>query len=303
MNKKRTFQDFSPNAQISSNTLLLNSKKDRSKNVLWTTDIRQELPVFMGLEGPSTSQPRTLIQVFEESVAEMQNMPALHIERAGKWVEATWNEYRDQAVNFAKAAISKGVEAFQTVNILGINSPEWFYSFIGGIYACVVPVGVYLTNNSETCGYIAKHSECGILVCDSVEQFSKYSGQLAELTSIKAVVIWDPALNDEELKKLINPYVPVYSWREFIRIGKKSNVDLEFNRRRQLQTPGTCCNVVYTSGTTGNPKAVLLTHDNLLYPCLAGKDFLPGLEKVKVVSFLPLSHIAAQQVDIIGKNP
>ena len=76
-------------------------------------------------------------------------------------------------------------------------------------------------------------------------------------------------------------------------------------KRVKNQTPGQCCNLVYTSGTTGDPKAVMLSHDNLtwtwsLYNNLKYANNLEAIspkKPIKIVSFLPLSHITAQMAD------
>lgn len=67
-----------------------------------------------------------------------------------------------------------------------------------------------------------------------------------------------------------------------------------------VQSPGHCCSLVYTSGTTGNPKGVMLSHDNYtwLNTITAGKLPFPN-ESPRIVSFLPLSHVAAQYADLI----
>ena len=67
--------------------------------------------------------------------------------------------------------------------------------------------------------------------------------------------------------------------------------------RMNKQRPGMCCNLVYTSGTTGNPKGVMLSHDNLIWGACCANTFLAqemDLSNEKVVSYLPLSHVAAQ---------
>lgn len=299
---KKTLEQFAPNVQISSDTILKNAIIDGYKDVLWTSDIKKELPIFLGKNDQNSMKPITVIELFEEAVQQEKDNKALYVERGGQWINFTWNQFHKFAVNFAKAVISVGVEAYQTVNILGFNSPEWFFAFIGGIYACVVPVGVYLTNNSETCCYVANHSDCGVLVVDSIEQFKKYENHLGELKRLKAVVIWGD-INPDQIKSLVNQYVPVYSWYDFIGIGIKSSVELEFSNRVHMQNPGNCCDVVYTSGTTGFPKAVLLSHDNLTYTCRAWKTIVKETlpERLRVVSYLPLSHIAGQMFDIISK--
>jgi long-chain-fatty-acid--CoA ligase ACSBG len=173
---------------------------------------------------------------------------------------------------------------------------------MGAIYAAVIPTGIYITNNSETCLYIAEHSEAGCLVLDSLEQFNKYAKDLNKLKSLKAIVFYCE-LTEEQLKSMVNPYVPVYQWKDFIELGRKANVDLEFNDRVRMQKPGNCSNIVYTSGTTGQPKAVLLSHDNMTWltrSLFHGYKHMLG-QNNKIVSFLPLSHIAAQIMDLYRK--
>jgi long-chain-fatty-acid--CoA ligase ACSBG len=73
-------------------------------------------------------------------------------------------------------------------------------------------------------------------------------------------------------------------------------------KRIENQNPGQCCNLVYTSGTTGKPKAVMLSHDNLswtwqLYNNMKYEDVDSFPKPIKIVSFLPLSHITAQMAD------
>ncbi len=253
-------------------------------------------------QGNGSIKPMTLMEIFDKTVKENLKEEALFFERNGTWQSWTWNHYNKEAMFFAKGLINIGVEPYKTVNILGHNSPEWFASFIGGIHACVVPVGIYNTNNSETCIYIGEHSEVGCLVLDSLVQFRKYEKDLARLKYLKAIVFYCQ-LTEIELKSLINPYCSVYMWNDFIELGKKATVDLELNNRIRMQKPGNCCNIVYTSGTTGFPKAVMLSHDNMTWAarCLTLSFSSVIGERHKLISFLPLSHIAGQIIDIIRK--
>ncbi len=297
-----TFEDFSPMSQISTSTILNSKSTDHHKDILWTSDIKRELPVFMSRSATGSMPPVTMMEVFESAVKECPKEEALCFERDGQWTSWTWNHYHKETVAFAKALINIGIEPYKTVNILGYNSPEWFTAFMGGLYACVVPSGVYLTNNSETCVFIAEHSECGCLVLDSMEQYKKYEKELSKLKNLKAIVFYCN-LSDDELKGMVNPYVPIFLWNDFIQLGRKGNNDLEFNHRVRMQNPGNCCDIVYTSGTTGHPKAVLLSHDNLTWTGQAMVKSYAGIfgTKHKVVCYLPLSHIAGQINDILCK--
>lgn len=293
-----TLNEFCPISQLSTATML----GSQLKNVLYTSDIKKELPIFLTKDPYGSLTPSTMMEIFEEAVKENPKDDALFIEKNGQWQSWTWNHYYKEATNFAKALINIGVEPYRTVNILGFNSPEWFAAFIGGMYAAVVPSGVYLTNNSESCMYIAEHSECGCLVLDSIEQFKKYEKDLQKLKSLKAIVFYCD-IKDADLKAMVNPYVPIYLWKDFVELGKKANLEIEFNQRVSMQKPGNCCNIVYTSGTTGQPKAVLLSHDNLTWvgKTLKARYYHLLGEGNKIVSYLPLSHIAGQVNDIIRK--
>jgi long-chain-fatty-acid--CoA ligase ACSBG len=300
------YTDFSPVAQISTQTILESRKAEEGKNALWTTDIRTELPIFLTKEGLGSLPPITVIEMFENSIKEVLKEEALFVERGGKWVSWTWNHFQKEVNSFAKALISIGIEPYKTVNILGFNSPEWLTAFMGGIFGCVVPTGIYLTNNTETCVYIAEHSEAGCLVVDTIEQYKKYEASLNKLKSLKAVVFYGDVVKEADIKALTNPFVTLYTWKDFIEIGRNAEVDLELLKRKKMQSPGNCCNIVYTSGTTGQPKAVLLTHDNMTWITRAmvgsyAEVFFPKNTKHRIVSYLPLSHIAGQYMDILSK--
>jgi long-chain-fatty-acid--CoA ligase ACSBG len=244
--------------------------------------------------------PLTIMDVFERRVKDTPKEEALFIERNGQWTSWTWNHYHKEVVAFAKALINIGIEPYKTVNILGFNSPEWFTAFMGGVYACIIPTGIYNTNNSETCLFIAEHSECACLVVDSLEQYNKYAKDLGKLKSLKAVIFYCD-IKEDQLKSMVNPYVPIYLWKDFIELGRKASVELEFNDRVRMQKPGNCCNIVYTSGTTGFPKAVLLSHDNMTWLIQVFYNIFYEIlgDNNRIVSYLPLSHIAGQINDLL----
>lgn len=254
----------------------------------------------MSKEEPGNSTPKTIMDIFEEAVIEKGDEECIFTERYNKWISFTWNQYHKQVINFAKAVISLGVDPYQCVNIAGFNSPEWLFSCLGAMYACTVSVGVYPTNNAETCFYIAEHSDCGVLVVDSIEQYKKYEPYFPKLKRLKAVVFWGE-IRQDLIKSLANPYLEVYSWDEFIAMGKKSNCEQELTKRIQRQKPGNVCNIVYTSGTTGFPKGVLLSYDSLIFISEQFPKVSNMKKGLRFVSFLPLSHIAAQIFDIFSK--
>lgn len=124
------------------------------------------------------------------------------------------------------------------------------------------------------------------------------------LPEIKAVVAWGVETIPEDLAKDSR----VYTYKSFLDLG--ANVkDNEIEAIIAKQKPGMCCILIYTSGTTGHPKGVMLSHDNVLFNATSlGNDLMENAptsdpvnpEDQRVVSYLPLSHIAGLQFDLIG---
>ena len=94
----------------------------------------------------------------------------------------------------------------------------------------------------------------------------------------------------------------VMSWKELMELGsseKGEDADADLNERLSNMYVNQCCCLIYTSGTTGNPKGVMLSHDNVVFTAMTVVDLLK-LDKERVISYLPLSHIAGLMVDVFG---
>lgn len=113
---------------------------------------------------------------------------------------------------------------------------------------------------------------------------------------MKAILYWGKEPIDEDLKSKIN--VPVMTWNKFLSTGD-SVTDEELEKRSNDVKVGECASLIYTSGTTGPPKAVMISNDNLTWTAKNLVDHYVKLDhNERIVSFLPLSHIAAQLIDI-----
>jgi long-subunit acyl-CoA synthetase (AMP-forming) len=238
--------------------------------------------------GANGSKQRVM-DVFERTVRSHGPRPALKVKRNGGWKTYSWNEYRQQVRQVARALISLGTQPGRGVAIIGYNCPEWFFADVGAIYAGLVPAGIYTTSSPEQCAYIAGHCEAPVVFVENQEQLAKFVAVRDKLPALKAIVLMRGESNTPG----------VYGWTKFLELGLNTP-ESEVDRRMAAQSPDAMASLIYTSGTTGTPKAVMLSHDNLTWTAQAAADLVGGQPDDQVISYLPLSHIAEQVVSLHG---
>ncbi|XP_022106197.1 long-chain-fatty-acid--CoA ligase ACSBG2-like isoform X2 [Acanthaster planci] len=224
------------------------------------------------------------------AVKNYPNCIALAIKRNGEWVKWNYAEYYKDVRRAAKSFLKLGLERYHGVGIIGFNSPEWFISDLGAMFAGGFGTGIYTTNSAEACQYVADNCQASIIVVENKTHLNKILKVWDKLPHLKAVVQYTGKLEE----KMDN----VYTWPEFMDIGKDV-ADSDLDDIIDSQAPNHCCSLIYTSGTTGNSKGVMISHDGFLWQakgCAKAAHLKQGCEIV--VSYLPLSHVAAQLFDI-----
>lgn len=232
---------------------------------------------------------RTVMQVFDGVVERKHDQPALKWKQGNQWRSKTWSEYRDDVHLAAKAMIALGLEPGRGVSIIGFNCVQWVVANVGAIFAGARPAGIYTTNSPEQCEYVASHGEAQIVVCENPDQLAKFMEVRDNLPEVKAYILMRGDSSEPN----------VYGWPEFLDKGKEVD-DAQLQARIDAQKPDDVCTLIYTSGTTGNPKAVMISHDNLTWTAKSALDALGYADGDIVVSYLPLSHIAEQIMSLHG---
>ncbi|XP_035203967.1 long-chain-fatty-acid--CoA ligase ACSBG2 isoform X1 [Oxyura jamaicensis] len=260
---------------------------------VWTTQRDGEVRLRMDEQGIGSEAPKTVHDLFQEATSKYGDYFALASKKGGQWIKLTYKMYYDECYKAAKSFLKLGLERFHGVCLLGFNSPEWFIADIGAILAGGLAVGIYTTNSPEACHYVAENSSANVVVVENHKQLQKILEVQHKLPHLKAIVQYGEELKEKRPN--------LYSWREFMDLGK----DVPDTQLREIidsQKPNQCCTLIYTSGTTGQPKGVMLSHDNLTWTSLAAGRSITLAEATEkqelVVSYLPLSHVAAQMTDI-----
>ncbi|XP_068461365.1 long-chain-fatty-acid--CoA ligase ACSBG2-like isoform X2 [Clinocottus analis] len=257
---------------------------------LWSTSRHKAVRLRMEGSGPASETPMTVHQMFLQTVQTYGDHPALASKEEGQWVTLSWRQYYEQCRAAAKSFLKLGLERYHGVGILGFNSAEWFIADIGCIFAGGLAAGIYTTNSPEACQYVAANSEANILVVENQKQLEKILQVKDHLPHLKAIVQYKGELQQKA------PFL--YTWAEFMKLGEDVP-DEQLNAVIDSLRANECCTLIFTSGTTGNPKGVMLSHDNLTWTVhrAASMVDLKYAEEV-MVSYLPLSHVAAQLVDM-----
>eukprot|EP00161_Ancyromonas_sigmoides_P011089 TRINITY_DN279_c1_g1_i1.p1 TRINITY_DN279_c1_g1~~TRINITY_DN279_c1_g1_i1.p1 ORF type:complete len:676 (-),score=316.18 TRINITY_DN279_c1_g1_i1:91-2007(-) len=248
--------------------------------------------ITVGAEHPASLAPTTVPAVFRATVDRFPRHAAMRVERGGGWQDTTYAEYHDSVQRVARALISLGFERHRVVSVIGFNSPEWFVADLAAIFAGGIAAGIYTTNGPEATKYVLEHSKSFACVVENQKQLDKVLSVRAGLPDLKAIVVYDPEWSGKTGDG-------VYSWAQFLELGEDKYQD-ELEKRIKGIKPGHCSTLIYTSGTTGNPKAVMISHDNVTWTSRAATDwFATAVDgEEHIISYLPLSHIAAQMVDI-----
>ena len=157
----------------------------------------------------------------------------------------SYEDYHKDIKTVAKAFVKLGLEPHRSVAILGFNSPEWFLSEMGAIYAGGMSAGLYPTNSLETNVFVMNDSRANIFVCEDDKQAKAVLAVREELHHLKKIVVYPRTTLD-------NNYV--IGWDHLMRIGKAYKNNQVLQDRHKNMAINQCAKLIYTSGTTGNPK-------------------------------------------------
>jgi long-chain-fatty-acid--CoA ligase ACSBG len=135
------------------------------------------------------------------------------------------------------------------------------------------------------------HSESLVVFCEDNRHLAKFLAIKSELPTVKAYVVWneEPNVKGDD----------IMSWAQFLKLGEGTEHQATLDARIAGLKPSRCCTLIYTSGTTGNPKACMISHDNMVWTATTVGKVISAGPADRTISYLPLSHIAAQMLDIV----
>ena len=226
---------------------------------------------------------KTMPEMFNMQLNKYGDKTLISYKLNGQYVDLSWNEVNYKIRSVAKFLLESGIKKNDAVCVFAETRYEWCVADMAVLYIGAVSVPIYSTNSAEEAEYILK--DCGAKVCFvgnkiHLERVLKVSKKLPNL---KTIVIFN---DDEAADSKILPL------SEVIAIGAKSTKDKDIDKRCAAITEDDLLTIMYTSGTTGNPKGVMLTHKNIIVNIKQSVTrFVDHVhEETLFMSFLPLSH-------------
>lgn len=212
----------------------------------------------------------------------------------GDWIPTKWSEFGELTLSLASGFRELGLEPGQAVSIVAGTSRDWLVTDMATTMAGGITVGVYTTITAEQSHYIIDHAESRIVVVENKDLFNKISGILDQIPTVRNVVLIDPEGVNLDGEKVL-------SWMDVIERGRKQGTE---GRRALVEEagarePGQIATYVYTSGTTGPPKAAMLNHANILAAMHFYASVFEFGDGECSISFLPLAHMLQRTIDYL----
>ncbi len=224
-------------------------------------------------------------QIFKKQVEKYGNRIAMRYKDNGSWKETSWKLFGKQVDAISKALMQLDVKEQDRVGIFSQNRPEWTIVDFAVIGIRAVPVPIYPTSTTRQAEYIINDARIRILFVDGQAQYEKALSLLSTNPFLEKIIVFNgdlPIAGDDG----------VCYFADLLKTGHALNLDAEVAARLDRAEKEDLLTLVYTSGTTGEPKGVMLTHANILFQAAQHDQRLLNPNDSDIsLCFLPLSHV------------
>jgi long-chain acyl-CoA synthetase len=239
----------------------------------------------------------SVVSLFSQLSSSHNTDPYLWKKSNGKFISLSWKEVKENGEALVKGLLSLGILKGDRVIILSENRPEWQIADLAIMAIGAISVPAYTTSTTNDYKHIINHSAARCLIVSSHDLMLK--ALPAVLGSSKCTNVIKIEEDRIEYKEPIN----IINWNTLIEDNKNTswdaianedyqNSDLKKISETHKRTDTAC--IIYTSGTGGSPKGVMLSHGAMLTNCTGAQELLknltPNLKEIRFLSWLPLSH-------------
>ena len=206
--------------------------------------------------------------------------------KTNTWIPTTWNQFSDTVAIVSNALVELGVGVQENIGVFTQNKPESLFMDFGAFGIRAVTVPLYATSSEAQVHYILEDAGIRYLFVGEQQQYEVAFRVMALSTSLKQIVVFD-----HDVKLDPQDQTTVY-FEDFLAMGKNRQHQAEVDKRTAESDTEDLMNILYTSGTTGESKGVMLSHAGYESVMDAHCERFPGLgENDVVINFLPFTHV------------
>ena len=230
----------------------------------------------------SRNAPQSVPALLARNVARFPDKPAYREKEFGIWQSWTWAEAAKEIDDFALGLLSLGASPGDHIAIIGRNRPALYWAMVSAQKVGCIPVPLYQDAAAEEIAYALNHCGARYVVVGDQEQVDKVADVRAELTALEHVIY----LDGRGLRKYDHSHMTSYA-----DIAAKGGDRAEMDRRTNALTYDDTAVMLYTSGTTGRPKGVVLSNRNVIETAKHSSEFDHLRPEDEVLAYLPMAWV------------
>ncbi|MGI5156804.1 AMP-dependent synthetase/ligase [Microbispora sp. CA-102843] len=234
---------------------------------------------------------RTVCEQLRWAAQEHPDSPAYSDPAGDGWATLTYAEARRRVLQIAAGYAALGLRPGDAVALMLVNRSEHVLADLGAVHAGAVPCSIYATFAPEQVAYVARDVGARIAVLGGPADLARWEPVLGELPALTRIVMLEGAPEGDER---------FLSWETFLKLGADALAadPAAVDARWRAVTPEDTLAVLYTSGTTGNPKGVPLTHANVLFEIVTTQRMIVLPTHGTQISYLTYAHIAERVLSL-----
>ena len=202
-----------------------------------------------------------------------------------KWQSVSWNQFSLRVKQVSNALLNIGAKPHDKIAVFSQNCVHYLYTDFGayGIKVCSIPF--YATSSEQQIQYMINDGQVRFLFVGEQDQYDKAHRVFALCPSLERIIIFDSSVR-------ISTHDPAALYfKDFIKLGENLPRQTEVEALYQSASMDDLANILYTSGTTGDSKGVMLTYGQYDAALKANDEVVPVSDKDRVINFLPFTHI------------